>query len=118
MIKDGESRISQDAHGPFEDGPAVHGEVVQALFEGRGRGRNPTAAGRPAEQVAPRAVGAKLIGDQSLIFLSRPEQDRPGTVAEKREALLVARIDHPAIAVSADHQGALAVPRGHELGRR
>ena len=71
----------------------------------------------PAQQVAARAVRAELIGDQPLVGLARPEQHRAGAVAEEREALLVAGIDHPAVAISADHQRALAVARADELRR-
>ncbi len=115
--ENGQGRIGQDADGPLEDGPAVHREVMEALFEDRRRRRDATAARRPAQKVAARAVGAELVGDQSLVFLARREQDGAGPVAEEREALLVAGIDHPAIAISADHQRTLAIARRHELRR-
>ena len=115
--EDGQGRIGQDADGPLENGPAVHGEVVESLFEGRRRRGNATAACRPAEQIAPRAVGAELVRDQSLVFFAGREHDGAGAVAEQRKALLVAGIDDPAVAVSADHQRTLAVAGGHELRR-
>ena len=77
MGENGEGGISQDAHGPLEDGPAIHGEVVKALFEGQRRRGNAAAARRPAEEVASRAVRAKLVGDQPLIFFSGASMTAP-----------------------------------------
>ena len=113
----GEGGIGQDPHRPLEDGSAVHRQVMKALLEGRGGRRNPAAAGRPAREVAAGAIRAELVGHQSLIRFARRQQDRAGAVAEQREALLVVGIDDPAVAVSADDQGALAVARRNELGR-
>src|SRR5262245_8183964 len=39
-------RVAQDGHGPFEDGPAVHEHVVQALVEVFATWRVAAAAGR------------------------------------------------------------------------
>ena len=88
---------------------------MKALLEDRRRGWDPAAAGGPAQQVAAGAVGAELIGDQALVRFAGGEQDGPGAVAEERKALLVAGVDHPAVAVAADDQRALAVARRHEL---
>ena len=52
-----------------------------------------------------------------MIAIAGREHDRAGAVAEEREALLVAGIDDPAVAVSADHQRAVAVAGRHELRR-
>ena len=73
-------------------------------------------AGR-LKQIATRSVGAELVGDQPLIFFARSEQDRAGAVAKERKALLIARIDDPAITVSPDDQRTLTVARRHELRR-
>ena len=88
---------------------------MKALLEHGRRRRNPAAAAGPAEQVAAGSVGAKLVGNQALVFLAGSKQDRAGTVAEERKALLIAGIDHPAVAVAADDERTLAVAGRHEL---
>jgi hypothetical protein len=80
----------------------------------RPRGDAATAGG-PAEQVASRTVGAELIGHQPLVFLASRKQHSAGTVTEKREAFLIPGVNHPAVTISSDHQGAFAVPRRDKL---
>src|SRR5271157_258143 len=115
VVKHGKRGVGQDADGPLEDGPAIHGQIVQTLFDGLGGGRNAASPRRPAQQVASRPVGAELVGDQALFRTAGPKQNRAGAVAEEGVTLLVGGIDHAAVAIAADDQSALAVARGHEL---
>ena len=52
VVKHRKRGVGQDADGPLEDGPAIHGQIVQTLFDGLGGGWNAASPRRPAQQVA------------------------------------------------------------------
>ncbi len=78
-----ERRISQDTDGPLEDCAAVHGEVMEALFQYRGSRGNSAAAGRPAQEVAAGAIGPELVGNQPLVRLPGASSTAPAPSPNK-----------------------------------
>lgn len=108
-------RVSQNSDSPLEDGPAVHGQVLEAVFDGFKRGRDPAAASGPVQEVAARSIGAELVGDHALIGRAGGQKDSACAVSKQGEAFLVAWVDDSAVAVATDDQSELAVACGDKL---
>ena len=87
MREDGQGRIGEDAHGPLEDGPAVHREVVKPFSSTAGDGGMRLPHAGPAQEVAPGPVRAELVCHQALVLFSRAQAPPPPAPSPKRGKL-------------------------------
>ncbi|CAL9376241.1 hypothetical protein SUDANB9_00955 [Streptomyces sp. enrichment culture] len=111
---DGTGKVGRD---DLLDASSVHGEVVQSVRHRLGAPAETGTARRHPYEVAALAVGEQPGGVQPPSRPGRPENDRPGGVAEQDTRAPVGGIGDPGVQVGTDDQGVTAVGGDHPLGR-